>query len=922
MTAAEGNVPGALSRDIHLLGNLLGELIVEQHGEEALRLVEDIRKLAIRRRAEDDPALLDELWRRVLALNADERGILVKAFSNYFQLINIAEDIQRARVLRQRDRGGIVRESVADAVGSLRAAGLQAGDLARLFDQLRVRLVLTAHPSEAKRKEMLVKLNSISEMMNRHDREDFSTRERDLFLGALREQIEALWQTPATRSTRKTVMDEVDFGLYYLTGVIMDVVLDVYEDLIRSLEQEFPEADWSQPQGLLRFASWIGADRDGNPNVTPDITLETLATLRRAAIEVWLREVRQLQEQLTQGVVAGGDVAELRVALARQPDAAALEQRWPGQPWRQWAQIIQRRLQATLDGRPEGYSDSRELIDALELVRGSLSDNGSRQVAGGSLLRLIRKVRLFGLHLVPLEMREDVSLHREALDELFRHYGIEDDYVGMDEAAKQALLTFEIANPRPLFPHDYGSTVRSRARPFSENTQRVIRTWRMVAEAQARYGTIAIDTFIGSMSQAPSDMLAMLLLAGEVGVADELELVPLFETIDDLQGGPEIMRTLFANKAWQRHLQARGRRRGLHQQVMIGYSDSSKDGGYLASNWQLYRAQQQLTETCAAEGIALQLFHGRGGSISRGGGPTNLAIRALPPGSLRRGTKITEQGEVIAYRYGNRDIGRRHLHQVMHAMLLALGSPQEVAVKSAWSAAMGELAALGHAAWRDFVYGSEEFLSYWQQATPISELARLPISSRPARRGASGGFGAIRAIPWTFSWMQSRAIVPSWFGVGHALETWCARQAAGGSEGAGLVTLQDMYREWPFFNALLENAQLDVAKADLGIAGLYARELVANEALRDKYLGGIEEEHARTWRMICAVTEQESLLESNPVIRRSIERRNPYVDPLNFIQVALLRELRGAEDEGQQEALLHEVLATISGIAAGMKTTG
>ena len=902
----------ALSRDIHLLGNLLGELIVEQHGEEALRLVEDIRKLAIRRRAEDDPALLDELWRRVLALDAGEREILVKAFSNYFQLINIAEDIQRARVLRQRERGGIVRESVADALRSLLAAGLGAADLASLFDNLRVRLVLTAHPSEAKRKEMLVKLHAISEMMDRHDREDFPPRERAVFLAALREQIEALWQTPANRSTRKTVMDEVDFGLYYLTSVIMDVVIDVYEDLIRSLEEACPEADWSQPQGLLRFASWIGADRDGNPNVTADVTLQTLAVLRRAALQLWLRELAQLQEQLTQAGGDARDAAELRATLAQQPDAAQLEQRWPGQPWRQLLHVIGRRLQATLDVEPGAYADSRELIAELERIRHSLIANGSRQVANGSLLRLIRKLRLFGLHLVPLELREDAGLHRDALDELFRFYSIEDDYTGLPETAKQALLTQEIANPRPFFPTD--------ASNFSENTQRIIRTWRMVAEAQARYGAIVIDTFIASMSQAPSDMLAMLLLASEVGVADELELVPLLETIDDLYDGPAIMRALFTNEAWMRHLQARGRGRGLHQQIMVGYSDSSKDGGYLASNWHLYRAQQLLTETCAEHDIALQLFHGRGGSISRGGGPTNLAIRALPPASLQRGTKITEQGEVIAYRYGNRDIGRRHLHQVMHAMLLALGSPQEVAVEPAWAEAMSALSELGHAAWRDFVYGSEDFLEFWQQATPIGELARLPISSRPAKRSTAGGFGSIRAIPWTFSWMQSRAIVPSWFGVGHALETWCAQEAQ------GLDLLRVMYRSWPFFNALLENAQLDVAKADLGIAGLYARELVEDEELRARYFSRIEEEHARTWRMLCAVTEQESLLENNPVIRRSIERRNPYVDPLNFIQVALLQELRGASAKTpatpDQDAVLREVLATISGIAAGMKTTG
>jgi phosphoenolpyruvate carboxylase len=401
-------------------------------------------------------------------------------------------------------------------------------------------------------------------------------------------------------------------------------------------------------------------------------------------------------------------------------------------------------------------------------------------------------------------------------------------------------------------------------------------------------------------------------------VAHALDLVPLFETLDDLQRGAEIMAVLFANPAYRQYLAARSMGAGLHQQIMLGYSDSGKDGGYLASNWHLYRAQQALTATCEAYGVSLQLFHGRGGSIGRGGGPTNRAILAQPLQSLRGGIKITEQGEAIAYRYGNTDIGRRHLQQILHAMLLALGMPQTAApeVKPSWLAAMRQLAETSHCAYRALVYETPGFLEYWHQATPIHELSQLPISSRPARRASTGGFASMRAIPWIFSWMQSRAIIPSWLGVGTAFERFCQ------SEPHGLSLLREMYRDWPFFTAVLDNLQLDVAKADMGIAALYAA-LVHEAAIRHTILAHIEAEHARTAQQLCAVLEQAELLDNAPVLKRSIARRNPYVDPLNFIQVALLRELRQlALDTPRYQAVLRTILATINGIAAGMKTTG
>jgi len=888
---------GNLSMDIHLLGDLLGETIREQEGDEAFDLVEKVRALAKTRR-QHQPDATTHLALLIDNLPLDAKRVLIKAFSNYFQLINIAEDQQRVRVLRERENEGQLSESIDDAIRTLHETGMSADDMRHLLDHLRVRLVLTAHPSEAKRKEVLVKLREITRMMAMRDRQSLTPREERILEAGLREEIEELWQTRATRASRTTVADEVDFGLYFITSVIMDVAIDIYDDLEASLNKHYEGHDWSNPPAILRYGSWIGGDRDGNPNVTSDVTLETLQTLRRAARTVYLSEIETLREHYTQSVdevfVSGRLIEKL---MNEEQDT-----RYPGEIYRQQMDIIWNKL------NDDTYSTSRELLADLLLIDESLRENKGLHVAHGSLLRLIRKVRLFGLHLVPLDIREDARLQATAMHELFAYYGLCDDYKALPEAEKQGLLTREIGNPRPFFPTDVSG--------FSETTQRVIATWRMIAQAHKKYGEIAIDSVIASMSQQPSDILTMLLLASEVRIQDHVDVVPLFETIDDLHRGAAIMTTLFDNPKYIKHLEARGVRRGLRQQIMIGYSDSSKDGGYLASNWNLYTAQQTLTELCAARGVSLQLFHGRGGSIGRGGGPTNRSILSQPPLSLRGGIKITEQGEVIAYRYSNADIARRHLHQVMHAGLIAMGAPLETEILPQWPAAMSQMSQSGQKAYRSLVYETPGFIEYWQHATPINELARLPISSRPAKRGKAGGFESIRAIPWVFSWMQSRAIIPSWYGTGSAFETFSQQKDS------NLELLQEMVVRWPFFNTVIQNLQLDVAKADMGIAALYAS-LVDDQVIRDEFFSRIKAEHERTCRMIALILKQNEVLDDVPVIKRSIERRNPYVDPLNFIQVTLLRELRGQEPESPDyERILDAVLATVNGIAAGMKTTG
>lgn len=895
LPGSSSDLTTALSADVKFLGALLGRVIRQQHGETAFDLVETVRKLAKSRRQGDDAAT-HQLEKLIADLPLDSLRVLTKAFSNYFQLINIAEDQQRIRVLRKREADGKLDESLEAALNALRTANIDAAGVRRILERLRIRLVMTAHPSEAKRKEVLFKQRLIARTMWSNDSARLLPRERRSLEATLIEAIEELWQTRPNRASRPSVYDEVEYGLYFITTSIMDVTLALYDELQDVLCRIYPEADWSELPPVLRFASWIGGDRDGNPNVTPDVTLQTLAMLRDAAREVYLREIAFLCERLTQSLDEVDADPELLERVRQQASISSISGRSQDEIYRTFMTYVHNRL------RDDGYPSADELLSDLQIVERSLRTHLGQHAAQGTLRRLIEKVRLFGFHLVPLDIREDARLHRAAIDEMLRVYGQADDYENLPEAAKQTLLTAEIRSRRPFFPVDPH---------FSDSTNRIIETWRMIAKAHRIYGKGCIDSVIASMTTGASDLLTLLLLAREVGVQDDVDLVPLFETIDDLKAAPEIMDVVFRNDEYRRHLAARG----MRQQIMLGYSDSNKDGGYLASNWSLYTAQTALAEVCARHGVELELFHGRGGSIGRGGGPTNRAILSKPPSAFQGAMKITEQGEVIAYRYSNFEIARRHLHQLLHAALLSLGGMGSREALPSWRAAMDELAQTGARAYRRFVYETPGFLEYWHQATPINELARLPIGSRPAKR-SKGGFESVRAIPWMFSWMQSRAIIPSWYGVGTALETFIQEK----SDGLGLC--QTMYREWPFFNVLIDNVELDLAKADMGIAALYAS-LVSDDSLRAQIFDDMRAEHERACRSICLITGEEQLLANAPVLRLSIDRRNPYVDPLNFIQVTLLRRLRGlTPDTDDYEATLNVVLATINGIAAGMKTTG
>jgi phosphoenolpyruvate carboxylase len=722
----------------------------------------------------------------------------------------------------------------------------------------------------------------------------------------------------------------------------------LYRELERALADHYPEHTWRLP-AMLRFGSWMGGDRDGNPYVTHDVTTATIRLLRTTMLRQHIMAIESLSRRLGQSTRQVHISAELRRSLeeeaARFPEVAALlARRNPYEPYRQKCTYIREKLLRARDHAsghvltwggdtslpPSGtfYHHRDELLADLRIVERGLREHAGSAVADGALHDLVRQVEVFGLHLATLDIRQHSERHASALSELLAFAGVCPDYGALTEAERVELLAREVANPRPLIPTRL---------PYSDETIETIQTFRTVAAILEQLSPEAIHTYVISMTTGASDILAVLLLAKEAGLyrpearMSRLDIVPLFETGADLAGCATVMEACLRLPIYREHLRLRG---GV-QEVMIGYSDSNKDVGFVAANWALYQAQRALRDLVARSGVGLRLFHGRGGSIGRGGGPANQAILAQPPGSIGNQIKITEQGEVISDRYGLPKLAHRHLEQVVNAVLRAGFAPQED-TPPVWERTLESLAAIAREHYRALVYGHPDFLRYFRSATPIAEISRLKIGSRPASRKNSDRIEDLRAIPWVFSWMQSRHTLPGWYGLGYALERFVSQERESGSEGAGengsdspalprspapLLLLQEMYARWPFFRSMIDNAQMILGKADLHIAERYA-ELVAEPEIMQTIFGAIRTEYERTCRMVCQVACIERLLDNSPVLQRSIARRNPYVDPLSYVQVELLRRLRAAPAGPDHTALEDAILLSISGIAAGLKNTG
>jgi phosphoenolpyruvate carboxylase len=908
-----------LSEQIHLLGDLLGQTIVEQEGVPLYELVEELRGLAKVHRGGDEAAG-ERLLLRVESLPIPEARGVAKAFATYFKLVNLAEDEERVRVLRRREReahasGASAIETIGAAVGELRRAGVAAGELQSLLDRLLIMPVFTAHPTEAKRRTVLTKLARIADVLRALDLEQPAPEEERAALDELREEIVSLWQTEETRAYKPDVMDEVRNGLFYFESVLYDLAPDVVRSLERAVAQHYPGA--SVRPSFLRFGSWMGGDRDGNPFVDAAVTEEALRAHQEVALRLLRRGIERLHGHLSTTARLGIS-RELAESLAQDaalfPDEARrAAERYRHQPYRQKLLYVYRKLGATHEAsgrpwradhrtRPGTYPDSAELLLDLRLLQQSLRTHRGERLAEGRLGTLARQAEIFGFHLATLDLRQHSARHAAALAEVLARYGLASAFADASEEDRAQVLTREILAGRPFAPHRLD---------FSAETNETLELFRVVRRAHERIGTAAVESYVVSMTRGPSDLLSVLLLAHDAGVSDRLDIVPLFETVADLHAATATMEKLFENPAYARHLTARG----CTQTIMVGYSDSNKDGGYLTANWEMHLAQRALADVCRRHGVALTLFHGRGGTVGRGGGPTNRAVLAQPPDSVGGRLRLTEQGESITNRYANPALARRHLEQLVHAVLVASGRPAVASPSrgGAWEEALLELSPIAERAYRGLVHETPALVRYLQAATPLDEIGRLNIGSRPSRRGG-GGLADLRAIPWVFAWTQSRVTLPGWYGLGSALETWAGQQ----EERWALAGT--MYREWAFFKTLVDNAQLALRGADRLIARVYAA--LASPADREAVFPRLAEEYERSERALCRLTGQRDLLDEAPWLQRSIRVRNPYIDPMNYVQVALLRRLRAQPAEAEAEELQDAIRLSVNGIAAGLRNTG
>ncbi|MCC6944274.1 MAG: phosphoenolpyruvate carboxylase [Thermomicrobiales bacterium] len=903
----------SISDDIYLLGDLLGDVIRSQAGERAFALEEEVRSLAKNHRQEDDTAG-EALEQMVAGLSIDDASLLIRAFTSYFNLINLSEDNERIRRIRRRELSTYPqarRGSIREAIRMLRDAGLTAADIQTLFDRAEVRLVMTAHPTEARRRTVLEKQARIFRVLRdldeRATRPDAAERVRERLAATIAE----LWSSNDVRSFRLTVLDELQAILIHFRTTIFDVLPEIYRDIEEAVAEYYPQEKIRVPP-FLTFGSWVGGDRDGNPFVTPDVTRQTLTLMRESCLSAIDGVLGQVAGRLSvsETVVGISPVLDPLLTSYReryQDVAADLDARNPDEPYRQLLTLMRERLRETRIGSPDGYGGPGELLGELRTIETALIDQGEPLILGGDIHDLIRLVEVFGFHFARLDLRDHALRHAKAIDEIFDAVGVVSGYADLTEELKRTLLVREIGNPRPLTPHDISH--------FSESTQDVIGTFRVARELMNSGHRDALQTYVISGAEQPSDVLAVLLLMKENRLAETggggamLKIAPLLEQGASLAAGPALFETLLGDPVYR----AAQKSWGGDQEVMLGYSDSNKEIGYLASSWSLYDAQVGLTRLFDERNIPFTYFHGRGGSIGRGGGPTNIAILAQPAGTVQGRIKLTEQGEVVAGRYGIAEIATRELELVTGAVLVStvgafpMPAPDRLAV---YESTMAQMATWSAETYRDLIYGDDDLVPFFEQATPIRELGELKIGSRPARRTQSRRIEDLRAIPWVFSWTQSRILLPGWYGLGAALERATTE--------FGLDHLQDMERDWPFFGAVLANAELALAKADLPVAERYVQ-LVEPVELRERIWSRIQDEYDRTCRTLLAVTGQHRLLDREAVIQTSIDRRNPYVDPLSFIQVELLKRLRNG---GNPDELLRPVLLSINGIAGALKNTG
>ncbi|NHK99850.1 phosphoenolpyruvate carboxylase [Rubrivivax benzoatilyticus] len=921
--AAEKNRP--LVEDIRLLGRILGDVIREQEGTEAYELVERVRQLSVAYRLKADASAGRVLDRLLKNLSADQTVSVIRAFSYFSHLANIAEDRHHVRRRRVHEREGHLQEgSLAMAIERLHAADHRSADIARTLEQAYISPVLTAHPTEVQRKSILDAERAVAELIGQRDEllTDEQRRENEELLRA---RVTQLWQTRMLRTARLTVADEIENALGYYPITFLREIPRLYRELERALPGH-PVAPF------LRMGHWIGGDRDGNPNVDARTLRRALSRQCETALRFYLTEVHELGSELSMSAMLAPVTAEMQALAERSPDRNVHRE---DEPYRRALVGLYARLASTLHeltgtealrhavAPQQAYAGPEEFLADLRVVERSLRHHHAQALIAPRLAPLMRAVQVFGFHLATLDLRQSSDKHEAVVAELLRVARLEDDYAALDEPARRALLLRLLDDARPL---------RVRGAEYSALTTSELEVFETAREARQRYGREALRHYIISHTEDVSDLLEVLLLQKEAGllrgtldrdaVAD-LIVVPLFETIGDLRQAAAIMRAYYALPG----ITAMVVRSGAEQDVMLGYSDSNKDGGFFTSNWELYRTEVALAEFFAAlnreHGIRLRLFHGRGGTVGRGGGPSYQAILAQPPGTVNGQIRLTEQGEVIGSKYANPEIGRRNLETLVAATLEAtLLHPTKSAPKAFLDAA-ARLSDASFAAYRALVYETPGFVDWFFAATPIREIAELNIGSRPASRKATRAIEDLRAIPWSFSWGQCRLALPGWYGFGSAVEDFLGDET---TQAARLELLQRMYRQWPFFRALLSNLDMVLAKTDLRIAARYV-ELVEDKRAARRVFTTMRAEWERVGQALEQITGEASRLQSNPALARSIEHRFPYLDPLNHLQVELMRRFRQRKPDTAAEdpvvaRLQRGIHLSINGIAAGLRNTG
>ncbi len=925
LDARAKSLSDALGLDIALLDELLGDVLETQEGRPLIELASrlmDVQDVTDFQLFDTFPEFRDPATIRQLA----------RAFTVLFQLINTAEQKEIVRV--NRTRLGVRRESIRDAVNQLKSSGLTAREVQDLICRVEITPTLTAHPTEAKRKAVLDKLQSIAILLAEHAGLPSLTGPLDttnLALDEIRRTVTELWQTDEMRARSLTVSEEVRNALYFFERTIMEVVPWLHADLQEALRAAYPDFEFEVPT-ILSYRSWVGGDRDGNPNVTPEVTWQTLIEHRILALEIYLARVEVLRKEFTQSIKLVPVSRQLLESV--ESDQFRLKykpgqlQRYSQEPYVVKLLGVEYRLQQALilaqaqsAGQPApdiefAYTSPKELLADLRMVQTSLLEHKAADVAKlGRLPHLIRQIEAFGFHLATLDVRQHSDEHSKALNEIFLAAGVlssGQQYDQLSEDSKIELLSRELRNPRPLLPPDFQG---------SEDCRRVFQVFQVIRRAHRELSPDTIASYVISMTHGISDLLEVLIFCKETGllrvtptgVESDLDIVPLFETIEDLHGSSELMRELFRNESYASHLLAR---KNL-QEVMLGYSDSSKDGGYLAANWALQSTLADLAAVSKETGIPMRLFHGRGGTVGRGGGRANKAILSQPAGSFSGRIRFTEQGEVVSFRYSLPPIAHRHLEQIVSAVLLAasgMGSPD---AEHRYGDVMRQLEADSRRAYRKLVYEDEGFWSFYTQATPIEHISLLPIASRPVYRPGKtlAGIDGLRAIPWNFAWVQSRATLVGWYGMGTALEQFIQ------ANDEHIKTLQTMYREWPFFQTVVDNAQLELVRSHIPTTRLYAARVEPKD-LATRMQKTIEDEHNRTVEMILKITQQSKLLENAKVVRNTVEFRNPAVMPLSLLQVALMDRWMGLSEEEQAGAWREAMLQSIAGIAAAMQSTG